>query len=115
MCPGGTITCICATGNSSALAWTINGTRLEFMSSDPLMTRHNVFGPSTYAVLTESSDTNGISVIMSNLTLSVSMSSNDPSIILMCENVDRTISEPVIIPIAGKHCEKWGEYSRRFS
>ena len=107
MCPGGTITCTCATGNSSALAWTINGTRLEFVSSYSLMTRRNVPGSNAYAVLTESSDTNGVRVIISNLTLSVSVSSNDPSIILTCENVDHTISEPVILPIAGKHCEKW--------
>lgn len=109
MCPGDTLTCICATGNSSALAWMTNGRRLEFTSSDPLLMRRSVLGLSGFAVLTENSNANGVRVIMSNLTLFVSMNLSDISIVLTCENVDHTISNPVILPIVGpgKYCDKW--------
>ena len=96
MCAGDSVTCICVTGNSTSLAWMSNGNRLLFMSSDPLLTRRNVSGSNGYAVLTESSIVNGIRVIMSNIT--VSASSNDPEIILTCENADRNMIEPIIIP-----------------
>ena len=92
------MTCVCTTGNSNTLAWMINGSTLTFASNDPLLTRRNVTGVSTYAVITESSNTNGIRVIMSNLTFVASMTH-----ILMCENVDRSTSKTAIIPISGKH------------
>ena len=99
MCPGQTLNCICATGNSNALAWRVNGNRLEFMSSDPPSTRRNVPGSSTFALLTESSNMNGTRVIMSNLTI---IGSSD-DIILTCQNVDQSITEPFIAPITGKY------------
>ena len=99
LCPGETtITCICATGNSNALAWTINGSRLEFMSNNASLTRHDIPGSSGFAVLTENSIVNGIRVIMSNITLSVFSS----DIILTCQNVDQSMTEPIIVPIIGK-------------
>ena len=94
MCVGDSVTCICVTGNSTSLAWMSNGNRLSFTSSDPQMTRQNV--SNGFAVLTENSIVNGIRVIMSNITVSVS--SSDPEIILTCENVDRNMIEPIIIP-----------------
>ena len=107
VCPGDTLTCFCATGNSSALAWMINGTKQEFTSNDPLLISRGVLGSSGSAVLIENSDRSGMRVITSNLTLLVSMDFRDSSIILTCENIDRTMSEPVIIPVLGgpgKHC-----------
>ena len=108
VCLGETMTCVCMTGNSNTLAWMIEGSRLEFSADDPPLTRRNVSGSSTTAVLTENSDTNRVRVIGSNLTLSVSMISkfNDPVIILRCVNVDRAMMKPVILPITGKCCEK---------
>jgi hypothetical protein len=81
-----------------------NGNRLSFTSDDPLLMRRNVPGSNGFAVLTENSNVNGIRVIMSNITVGVS--SNDPEIILTCENVDRAMVEPVIIPTTrtGKCC-----------
>ena len=104
VCPGDTVTCVCITGNSTSLAWMSNGTRLIFASNDTLLTRRVVPGSSTFAVLTENSHVNGIRVMMSNITVTVS--SNDPEIILTCENVDHTITEPIIVPTTriGKCC-----------
>ena len=97
-CPGDVITCNCATGSSTSLAWTINRTRLTFGSNDPLLMQQDVPGSSTFAVLTENSDVNGIRVIMSNLTASFS---ND-RIILTCENVDHAMLKSIILPVARK-------------
>ena len=99
MCPGETVTCLCATGDSQALAWSIDGTRLEYTSNDLLLERLNIAGSSTFAVLTENTEVNGIRVIMSNLTLSVF----SKDVILTCENVDQMMTQPIIVPIAGKH------------
>jgi hypothetical protein len=96
VCAGDSVTCICITGNSTSLAWTSDGNRLSFTSSDPLLTQRNVPGSDGFAVLTENSNMNGIRVIMSNITVRVS--SNDPEIILTCESVDRTMIEPIIVP-----------------
>ena len=98
-CPDEVVTCTCTTGNSNMLAWMINGSRLEFTSNDPLLTRYNVDGSSPFAVLTNSSDTNGIRVIVSNLTF---IASDSTSNIISCENVDRSMTASTIIPISGK-------------
>ena len=97
-CPGEIVTCTCTTGNSNILAWMINGSEIQFMSGDPLWIRQNISESSSFATLTEDSNVNGIRVIMSNLTFSVS--SDD--IVLSCQNVDRTITKPFIVPTAGK-------------
>ena len=58
-------------------------------------------GSNAFAVLTESSDRNGMKVIMSNLTVSISTTSN---IVLTCENVHCTKLEHnniIIVPAAG--------------
>ena len=68
------------------------------MSDDSQQIRHDVPGLGVFAILTESTDANGIRMIMSNLTLNVS--SDD--IILICENVDQNITDPIIIPALGK-------------
>ena len=73
-----------------------------FRSNDTLHTRRDVPGSSTFAVLTENSNANGIRVIMSNITVSVF--SND-QIILTCENVDRTMTKAIIVRTAGKCVE----------
>ena len=96
-CPGETVTCTCTTWNSNTLVWTNNGNSLIFTSNDPLMTRRNVDGSSTSAVLTDSSDRNGIRVIMSNITF-ISAINN----VLSCQNVDRSTTRFVIVPISGK-------------
>ena len=87
------------TGNSNSLVWMSNGNRLTFTSNDPVQTRHTVNGSSTFAVLTNSSDRNGIRVITSNLTF---VASNFSHNVLTCMNVDRSTSESVIIPFSGK-------------
>lgn len=97
VCLGETVTCTCTIGNSNTLAWSNNGNRLMFTSTDPLETRRDVTGSSTFAVLTNNSDTNGIRVITSNFTFIASMTN-----ILTCENVDRSTSRSVIAPISGK-------------
>lgn len=98
MCPGETVTCICVTWNSNALNWTtINGNSLAFSSTEPLQTRRNVTGSSTFAVLTENSNRNGFRVIMSNLTFIASMMN-----VLVCENVGQSTRKSVIIPVSGK-------------
>ena len=114
VCSGESVMCSCATGNSSTHAWITNGTRIVFTSDDRLGIGRDVPGSSTYAVLTESSDRNGVRVIMSNITVSASKESNN--IILTCENVDSTMTEPVIIPI-GEYCVHLIIYRRhrRFS
>ena len=61
--------------------------------------RHDVTGSNAFAMLTESSDRNGVRVIMSNLTVSIPTS----EIVLTCVNVDHTTSESVIVPAAGKY------------
>ena len=101
MCSGESVTCSCATGNSSTHAWITYRTRLEFTSDDPQETIRDVPGSTTYAVLMESSDRNGVRVIISNITISASSESDN--IILTCENVDSTMTEPIIIPI-GEYC-----------
>lgn len=104
VCPGDTVTCTCITGNSTSLAWMNNGNRLVFASNDALLTRRDVPGSSAFAVLAENSNVNGIMVIMSNITVTVS--TNHPEIILTCESVDRTTVEPIIVPTTciGKCC-----------
>ena len=81
-----------------------NGNRLLFTSTDAVPTRRNVSRSNQFAVLTENSDMNGIRVIMSNFT--INLSSNDSDIMLTCQNVDRAMTEPIIIPIIsyGKCC-----------
>ena len=103
MCPGETVTCACATGNSNSLTWVTDGNRVQFSSSDPLLTRENV-GSSTSAVLTENSDRNGVRVIMSNITVGISMSSTDPLVTLTCEN-DGAMVQPILLPISGMYSE----------
>lgn len=93
-----TITCVCATGNSNALAWTVNGTGVEFSSNDALLAIRDIPGLSGFAVLTENSIVNGIRVLMSNITLDVSSS----DITLTCQNVDQSVRTPITVPIIGK-------------
>ena len=97
VCLGATVTCTCTIEKSNTLAWSNNGNRLMFTSTDPLETRRDVTGSSTFAVLTNNSDTNGIRVITSSFTFIASMTN-----ILTCENVDHSTSRSVIIPISGK-------------
>ena len=100
VCSGETVTCTCTTVNSNSLAWsTSDGNRVVFTSSDPPLTRRSVDGSSASAVLTDNSDTNGIRLITSNFTLAASSSRSN--IILTCENVGRSTSESVIIPVSG--------------
>ena len=70
-----------------------------FASADPVETRRDVTGSSTYAVLTDNSDINGIRVITSNLTF---IASSSKSNVLTCENVDLSTTESVITPVTGK-------------
>ena len=100
VCPEETVTCTCTTGNSNTLTWTSNGDSLTFASTDPLGTRRDVNGLNTYAVLADTSDTNGIRVITSNLTFVAS--SFGSSVVLTCANVDLSTSESVIIPVSGR-------------
>ena len=103
LCRGQTVTCACATGNSNSLAWMTNGSRLQFSSTDSLLTRRNVNGSSIFAVLTGHSNQNGVRVIMSNITVNVSLNSSDPEIVLTCTNIDHMISKPVILPVSSKY------------
>jgi hypothetical protein len=98
VCLGETVTCTCTVGNSNSFAWTSDGNRVLFTSSDPLLTRRSVTGSSTFAVLTDNSDTNGIRVITSNFTF---VASSVGSNVLTCQNIDRSTSESVIIPVSG--------------
>ena len=102
VCPGDALTCVCVTGQSNTLIWTVNGNRREFTSNDSLNTMRDVSESSAFATLTENSARNGVRVIMSNLTVNTSVNLFDPKIILTCQNVDRAMTEPAIIPIAGK-------------
>ena len=97
VCPGGTVRCVCATGNSNTLAWSTNRNRLVLTPDDPPLTRLDV---SASAVLTDRSNRSGVVVITSNLTVAASMS--DTSLLAMCENVDRSTLNAVSIPVSGK-------------
>ena len=110
VCPGDTVICTCITGNSSSLIWTINGNRLTLTSNNSLLTQQNVPGSNGFAMLTESSDINGIRVITSDITATASL--NDPEIVLTCENVDRAMIQPKIIPTSptGKRYVCYGEW-----
>ena len=88
MCPGETVTCAYATGNSRALAWMTEGNTLTFFSNNSLLMRHDVSGSSTFAVLIENSDASGVRVIMSNLTVGVSTSSNDPEVTILFSSLE---------------------------
>ena len=72
-----------------------------FASTDPVEMRRNVTGSSTFAVLTENSNVNGIRVITSNLTF-VTSSTSSKSNVLTCSN-DHSISESMIIPVSGMY------------
>ena len=99
-CLGESVTCTSATGNSNTLAWILSsGSRLEFAADDPPLTRRDVSGSSTTAVLTGSSNTNGVRVITSNLTL---IASTPETILLTCENVDGSTVNALLIPVSGK-------------
>ena len=105
VCPGVNVTCTCTTAHSSILAWSSDefigqdGIRLEFASVQPLLTRQNVAGLSTFAVLTDNSDMNGVVVLESELTFVASESSAN---ILSCLNVVRQTLYPIIIPMSSK-------------
>ena len=102
MCRGETVTCVCSTANSDMLTWMTNGSEITFTSSDSLQTRRDGGDSSTTTVLTETSNTNGVQVIMSNLTVRVPMGSSDAEVVLTCANVDRMVTEAVILPVDGK-------------
>ena len=93
-----TVTCVCATANSSALVWTFNDTRLNFTSNNATLSRRDLPGSNGFVVLTENSIVNGIRVIMSNITVSASSS----DVTLTCENVDQNMIEPITVPTIGK-------------
>ena len=97
VCPGETVTCVCATGNSNTLAWSTNRNRLVLTSDNPLLTRLDV---STSAVLTDRSNRSGVVIITSNLT--VAASTSDTSLLAICENVNRSTLNAVSIPVSGK-------------
>ena len=107
MCPGEAVTCTCTTGDSNTLVWTTNGDRfnLSFTSTDSPLTMRNVTGSSTFSVLVESSDRNGVRVIMSNITVGVPTSSTDTEVILTCKNANRARKKTVILPVVGKYYE----------
>jgi hypothetical protein len=100
VCSGEAVTCVCATGNSNSLAWVTKGNRVEFASNVPPGTRLNVTDSNAYGILTNSYNGNRIQVITSNLTLIASM--DDTSLLANCENVDRSTSNPAIIPVIRK-------------
>ena len=97
VCCDETVTCVCAVGNSRRLAWAIGGSRAEFTSSDPLMERRDLINSSTYAILTGRYNRNGIEVTTSSLTVTASMSST--AILIHCENLDCSTSNPAFIPV----------------
>ena len=99
MCPGEDVTCICATGNSNSLAWVTDGSRLVFSSNDRLLQRRNITGSNAYGILTNRYNGSEIEVLTSNLTLVAAM--DDTSLLVMCENVDRSTSNLAIIPVIG--------------
>ena len=80
--------------------------------NDPPPTRRNVTGSSAYGILTDRYNESGIQVIISNLTLTASM--DDTSLLAKCENVDRSTSNPAIIPVVGK-LRNIGAYSYNLS
>ena len=112
VCPGEAVNCVCATGNSNLLAWVTDGSRLVFTLNDPLLLRQNVTGSSAYGILTDRYNESGIQVIISNLTFTASM--DDTSLLAKCENVDRSTSNPAIIPVVGK-LSNIGAYSHILS
>ena len=97
VCRGETVTCVCAIGNSQRLAWAIGGSRAEFTSSDPLMERRDLIGSSTYAILTDRYNRNGIEVTTSSLMVTALV--NDTALLIHCENLDRSTSNPAFIPV----------------
>jgi hypothetical protein len=100
VCSGEAVTCVCATGNSNSLAWVTDGNRIEFELNVPLGTRLNVTDSNAYGILTNRYDENRIQVIASSLTLTASV--DDTSILVKCENVNRSTSNPAIIPVKCK-------------
>lgn len=95
------MTCVCATENSNALAWKINGPKIEFTADDYLLTRHNVHDSSAFAVLSGNSVTSGVRIIKSNLTFITSTNHCDLSVV-ECENVDRATLKYLVLSTAGK-------------
>ena len=100
------MTCTCTTGHSRTLAWSSDefigpgGARLEFASVQPVPTRQNISGSNAFAVLTNSSNMNGVVVLMSDFTFIVS--ENVTIIILTCMNVGRHSSSSIIVPMSSK-------------
>jgi hypothetical protein len=80
-----------------------DGNRIEFESNVPLGTRMNVPNSNAYGILTGRYNENRIPVISGNLTLTASM--GDTSLLAMCENVDRSTSNPAIIPVIRKYLD----------
>ena len=99
------MTCTCTTANSNNLTWSSDeyigqgDMLLEFALDDPLLTRRNVTGLSTFALLTDSSNSNGVVVLTSDLTL---IASGNPNDILTCMNVGHQNSYSIIIPVSSK-------------
>ena len=102
-CPGETVTCTCTTAHSNTIAWSSDeqdDMQLEFASVEPVTTRRNVTNSSTFAVLTDSSDVNGVVVLMSDLTF---IASENPANLLTCLNSDLQSSRSIIVPVYSKY------------
>ena len=105
-CPGETVQCTCMTAQSAGLAWSsdqligLDGARLNFSSSQGLGTKKNSSISNTFAELTESFSSNGVSQLESRITFMTSSVPTD--ITLACFNVDRGKSDNVTIPPSSK-------------
>ena len=107
ICPGEIVSCTCITAHSNTLAWSSDqligedGAELVLNLNDPLLARQNASNMNTFAVLSNTSDENGVLVLKSEL--SFVLLSTSFSIILTCENIDDQNSHSVILPIYSKY------------
>ena len=110
ICPGKKVSCACTTAHSNTLAWSSDqligegGAELMFSFNEPfnLLARKNASNMNTSAVLSDTSEENGVSVLKSELSFTLPSTSNSFDIVLTCENVDLQSSYSIILPIQSK-------------
>lgn len=109
--PGDVLKFVCETLNSPILAWSSDeyvgegGILLEFLSIDRNGTvKRSTSNPNTSAVLTRSFERNGVNVIISNLTITVSSDIDRHGHNITCINVGIGTRNTTTIRLSGKPC-----------
>ena len=108
-CPGDVLSFTCVTRDSPILTWSsdqyigVGGEQLEILSIDsPGTTFVSMVDPSTVAVLTNTTDHNGTSIIMSQLSIIVLPSIVQEYHSITCSNVGIGTETSITLQLAGK-------------